>query len=519
MLATAGLLVAPFGRVGVCVNEALESYLRAAARGEDHLGAVRAAAERLAKNPWDVVYGAGALARAQRRIAKRDLGLTAHLTVVEPDARTAVVRISLGQPYPEADGEGRRGRGAFDTPMDLARRVVRAAVRAVDGPVRTGLDPACGTGAFLLAMTEAGIPEVFGADLDDVALEVARVAVPNAVLGREDALRHGPSVDIVCGNPPFVPPERQDKEMRRELRLRFPWLKGRFDLVIPFAATAVDRVRPGGAAGLVLPFPALVQPYGSTLRRRWIARHRISTLVGPMPFPGVAVEIGVVVLNADRGPAALPSGILPEELLRLEAIPLDPTLMPGDVDLVDQVRTKSVPLGSLAWIDTGLVAHGPLGGKEALIYDSPGDGRVPYADAREFFSGQRRWLEYRPDAMHRAKTPALFEGPKLVIQRLRGRGPVRVAVDRTGTYVGHTCTVVVPRDRRVDLDRLCLLLSSPLVDGLVRIERGQRLDLYPRDVAGIPIPLAWLDNPSTPVDIAYGLRPDQVQRLFAVAPR
>ena len=91
--------------------------------------------------------------------------------------------------------------------------------------------------------------------------------------------------------------------------------------------------------------------------------------------------------------------------------------------------------------------------------------------------------------MHRAKSPEMFESPKLVIQRLRGRGPVRAAVDRTGVYVGHTCTVVIPKDKRLDLDRLCTLVTSPLVDALVRIERGQRLDLYPRDVASIPIPL------------------------------
>ena len=36
--------------------------------------------------------------------------------------------------------------------MDYARRVVRATVRAVEGEARSGLDTACGTGAFLLAM-------------------------------------------------------------------------------------------------------------------------------------------------------------------------------------------------------------------------------------------------------------------------------------------------------------------------------------------------------------------------------
>jgi hypothetical protein len=144
---------------------------------------------------------------------------------------------------------------------------------------------------------------------------------------------------------------------------------------------------------------------------------------------------------------------------------------------------------------------------------------VPYADAKEFFQGQRKWLEYKPQAMHRAKSPAMFEGPKLVIQRLRGRGPVRAAVDRNGIYVGHTCTVVVPRDPRLDLDRLCALVTSPLVDALVRIERGQRLDLYPRDVASIPVPVAWLANRALTVEAAFELTAEQVRRLQNVGPR
>ncbi|MEZ4237570.1 MAG: hypothetical protein R3F59_15770 [Myxococcota bacterium] len=501
------------------MNEALDSYLRAAADGADHRRAVRAAAERLAHDPWTVVKVAGQLARARLAVADRDFGLTSQLVPVGVDDPRAIARVAAGQPFPELDPRSRRARGAFDTPMDYARRVVRATRRAAEGQVRVGLDTACGTGAFLLAMAEAGVAEVWGTDLDAVALEVARVAVPSAVLVREDALRHGPLVDITCGNPPFVPPERQDKELRSELRRRFPWLRGRFDLVVPFAATAVDRVRPGGAAGLVLPFPSLVQPYGAVLRRRWVHRHRISTLVGPLPFPGAAVEVGVVVLIADRGPDRLPEGLSVEEVLRLDNVPLDPVLRSGDVDIVEHFRARSVRLGDLALVDTGLVAHGPEGGKAELIYDAPGSGRVPYADAREFFSGRRRWLDYRPKAMHRAKSPELFEGPKLVIQRLRGKGPIKAAVDRSGIYVGHTCTVVVPRDPRLDLDRLCELVTSPVVDGIIRIERGQRLDLYPRDVASIPVPLDWLRNPRLPAEVAAGLSPAQVQRLRAVAPR
>ncbi len=502
------------------MQEALDAYLDAVVRGGDHVSATRRAAEAVTgQGPWAVVQMAGRLARSRLIVAQEDLGLTAALKVVAPTARSAIVRVDRGQLFPAYDAAGRAGRGAFDTPVDMARRVVRAALRSVEGELVTGLDTACGTGAFLLAMTEAGVPEVYGTDLDEAALEVARVAVPGARVLQDDALRHGPIVDLLCGNPPYVPPELQDRELRLELRRRFPWLHGRFDLVVPFAAVAMDRVRPGGAAGFVLPFPAMVQPYGATLRRRWVERHRIVELNGPMSFPGVAVDVALVVLQACRGPHALPSGVAPEELLWLDTVPLDPALLPGDVDLVESVRARCGRLGELATVDTGLVAHGPGGGKAVLVHDEPGEGRRPYADAKEFFAGERKWIDYVPKRMHRPKSPDLFEPPKLVVQRIRGRQPIKAAVDRSGVYVGHTCTVVVPTDPRLDLDALQALVCNPLVDGFLRIERGQRLDLYPRDVASIPVSQAWLEDPSRPLGECWGLAPEQVARLERAAAR
>jgi hypothetical protein len=148
-----------------------------------------------------------------------------------------------------------------------------------------------------------------------------------------------------------------------------------------------------------------------------------------------------------------------------------------------------------------------------LLSDGPGDGRVPYADAREFFAGRTRWLSYEPARMHRAKSLALFAAPKVVVQRLRGAGPVRAAVDHAGIVVGHTCLVVVPRDGRLDPERALALLTSPLVAGLLRIERGPRLDLYPHDVAEVPVPARWLASPDVSLADAFGLDATDVARL------
>ena len=207
-------------------------------------------------------------------------------------------------------------------------------------------------------------------------------------------------------------------------------------------------------------------------------------------------------------------GIEATELLRLPDTPLDPDLVPGDAVLADRMRAASVPLGELCFVDTGLVAHGRDGGKERLLSDTPGPGRVLYADARGFFAGRYRWLSNEPARMHRAKSPELFAAPKVVLQRLRGRVPIRAAIDRSGIYVGHTCIVAVPKDARIDVDRVLALVTSPLVDGMMRIERGQRLDLYPRDVASIPVPRRWLATPDLPLADAFGLTGPDVERLM-----
>lgn len=496
------------------MKEALTAYLRAAARGAAHHDAVVAAAEAVASRPWDVVREAGLLARCRQVVADRDLGLGRSLRPLEPGSRATRVRVDAGQPYPTIDHLGRRRRGAFDTPPKMAREVVAEALQACEGEARVGLDPACGTGAFLLAMSEAGVPEVYGTDLDPTALAVAQIAAPRARVVVEDALKHGPSVDVVCGNPPFVPPERQDRQLRAELQRRFPWLKGRFDLVIPFAAAAAERVRSRGGLGLVLPAAAMVQPYGAVMRRRWVERHGLRALSEPRPFPGASVRVVTLALTIDGGPAPLPRfGLEPEELLRLSNVPLDPRLAPGDVQLALAIRARSCPLGELALVDTGVVAHGPQGSKDRLIHAQPGAGRVPYADARGFFAGDRSWLHYDPTQMHRAKTPSMFEEPKIVIQRLRGKAPIRAAIDREGVYVGHTCTVVQPRDQRASLEQLLEVVRSPISDALTRIERGQRLDLYPRDVAAFPYPTAWLEGEDIPFEHALGIDRSAMERL------
>ena len=106
----------------------------------------------------------------------------------------------------------------------------------------------------------------------------------------------------------------------------------------------------------------------------------------------------------------------------------------------------------------------------------------------------------------------MFERPKIVVQRIRGKGSIKASVDRSGVFLGHTCTVVQLNDDIIPLERLLELICSPLVAAVMKIERGQTMDLYPREVASFPVPTTWLRDSREPLKDALGLTADdQIQ--------
>jgi hypothetical protein len=80
-------------------------------------------------------------------------------------------------------------------------------------------------------------------------------------------------------------------------------------------------------------------------------------------------------------------------------------------------------------------------------------------------------------------------------------------------FLGHTCTIVQPHDDLVDLQTCLALVQSPLVLGVLRVERGRCLDLYPRDIAAIPIPHGWRAGDPQTLGEALGLTAEQAERL------
>lgn len=192
----------------------------------------------------------------------------------------------------------RKARGAHYTPPALADRLVALTLPPSAERV---LDPACGGGAFLLAASRAGVPEVCGIEIDPLAADVCRAATALVRGGRPahvdvaDFLTAAVGgFDAVVGNPPFASPLRTGGAGE---------LGAYTDLAGRFLVRSLDVVRPGGRVGLIQPQSVLTardaagvrEAVGDQLRALWVAEEKV--------FAASTHVVGVV---AERGGAAQP---------------------------------------------------------------------------------------------------------------------------------------------------------------------------------------------------------------------
>ncbi|MEM6928102.1 MAG: N-6 DNA methylase [Myxococcota bacterium] len=190
--------------------------------------------------------------------------------------------------------------GQYFTPAPIVRLLfARLPVTRGDRVV----DPACGSGA-LLAEAAARGAEVQGIDVDPRLVELARLGL--SLAGARAEVAHGDlfataptPVDVLVANPPF------------SVRIGDPDVLGRFEMARGRESVLSDQlfveamegwVRPGGHAGVVLPWSVLVNPTFAEVRARIDAYWHRKAIVGLpegvfRPFGGAAGRAVILVLE------------------------------------------------------------------------------------------------------------------------------------------------------------------------------------------------------------------------------
>jgi predicted RNA methylase len=142
------------------------------------------------------------------------------------------------------------------------------------------IDPACGSGAFLVHARAAAKVEAWGMDLDARAVRVARLLAlasggdPKKVL-RGDSLRRDeglPRADAILTNPPFAGDVRYPGyEVARAGK--------RVERDALFLERCLELLRPRGRLGIVLPHNKVASASFADLRRWLVERARVHAVV------------------------------------------------------------------------------------------------------------------------------------------------------------------------------------------------------------------------------------------------
>jgi len=225
------------------------------------------------------------------------------------------------------------------------------------------LDPACGSGAFLVAAYDyllaenqrvAGIlgpdlmgtdefirpilqKNLFGVDINEESVEITKLSLwlKSANKGQkltnlDGSIQCGDSLvssdafssnsfdwdsrfqevmdeggfDVVLGNPPYVDSElmvKSNPDLRRHIAEQYETASGNWDLYVPFYQRGLDLTKPGGFCSMIIPNKSLIADYASTLRS-YISRHGSLNAVADLMADSVfEVDVYPVVLTVNKG--------------------------------------------------------------------------------------------------------------------------------------------------------------------------------------------------------------------------
>ena len=206
-------------------------------------------------------------------------------------------------------------RGGYYTPPDLAIFLTRWVVQ---GSPRTILEPSCGDGAFLAALSGAGAVDarIIALELDVIeaakAAECARSLSLKADILNRDFLgwalgelhKGGERFDGVVGNPPFVryqylPPTFQGIAEKVFVTLGCRFTK-HINAWVPFVLASVALLRPGGRLAMVVPAEIIHILHAQSLRTFLAETCRRLVIVDPEEIWFEETLQGAVLLMAEK---------------------------------------------------------------------------------------------------------------------------------------------------------------------------------------------------------------------------
>jgi SAM-dependent methyltransferase len=376
-----------------------------------------------------------------------------------------------------ASGGDRSRRGAFFTPPATIRTIAAELGRSG----QSILDPACGTGDFLLGFLREGgakLADLHGFDIDPDTVDFARL---NLLLHSEeertmpdirclDALKMatGERFDLVVGNPPWGGVFDRPAAARR-----WPELGGATDSFAAFLALGLELAKPAGRISLLVPESLL------TVRRHRGCRNYLEARAETEP----ARPLGRIFRGV----------LTPALRLDFRPLPFAPAAPPplrfagGGDRLVRELlaaphRTLAGHAEFMIGIVTGdnrrLLRPAPAAGLEPVWR---GSGVLPFR-----FDRPAGYLKFDPATFQQTAPAWKYRAPEKLVYRFIG-GKLVFARDDRQRLTLNSANALIPSLPGIGAGRLAAWLNSRLANAFFRA-RFHELKILRWHLENMPIP-------------------------------
>ena len=382
----------------------------------------------------------------------------------------------------------RKKNGAYYTPDHIRKQMVEQLLQA-NSETKKYLDPACGTGGFLLALTtHVPINQLYGYDIDALSIALARINLVLATGCTDWELLHShfekkdfltqdpvPFYNCILGNPPWG--ATFSKTEQNFLRAHYTCLtKGTLEIYDLFVEQAISCLKEHGTLYFVLPEAFLQVKKHEAVRERICETCSLSYLeyLGDI-FPGV--QCPSILFQLEKTPDASHN---PTTLSCLHAnikteqdcfsIETERSITAGNFS----IRSNDAIYKMLRQMEEGqhivyLKDHADFalgivtGDNHGLLSDTQLNGMSPILSGKEVLPYEvlpaRKYVHFQRDLFQQCAPLAFYQAPEKLVYRFIAPYPV-FALDTEQHFTLNSCNILIPQIDDLSIYYLLAVLNS-----------------------------------------------------------
>ena len=193
----------------------------------------------------------------------------------------------------------RKKHGQYFTPQSI-RELLLSFLPQINSPVV--LDPACGSGEFLLSASKKWKnPKLVGWELESQLVKLAQQINPSAIIKNIDTLQISTSqkFDFIIGNPPYFEMKLSDSQKSQFQDI----VGGRMNIFSLFIKISLDHLKEDGYLGFVVPPSMNNGAFFSNLRNFIINTAeivKIKIISSPSIFSNAQQQVMILILKKQK---------------------------------------------------------------------------------------------------------------------------------------------------------------------------------------------------------------------------